>query len=321
MKTRFRTDRYMPHLILAATVVLALACKKSPAPDSAADHLSPIPSAMSADAREDAEIATRIAKINADPKLDAAGKKLLASVVPEEVAADFQEIKDRNELVLPPPPDWKPENVDRKIKLTLIPEKTRIPVMGTFRYRLEVQNVGREPILFLDDGAGFIKTGKIGSDILFGFQAATPGGKEEKVPGPYVLGGTGRSLHEYVFPGSMTAEEKDRAFERIRVHKHAEHSVQITLQSGETMFTRPSPPRPNRYRDLLTRNNFFAKPGSYRIKAIYNHPLPSRPTEKVIAAKEQLGLTREDQEKNFEELKHEKLGLVESNTIILEVVK
>ena len=311
---------------------LGTACKKSPEPPalSLAAPTTPSSRVVSPHVMDEAE---RAAQINNDPKLTESQKSFLLTYVPETVARDRQAIKDRLELVLPPPSGWKPENTRRKLKMTLTLEKTEIHVGDTFCYRVETQNAGREPISFSESAPGFIKDGGL-HDHWFGLYI-TPPGSEPAPMGHIVLPGTfdPSHFHEYHFPDSMTTAEKDAAFERIKIEGKVESDLWVTVQSGETLITRPNPPPPNRFRCLKPHfriqkpgaKNFeiqlgFQKPGTYNIKAVYDdRPLPP-PPEKHIQAMIKDGYSRKDQMKSYEDNVRERLGFVESNVILLTVV-
>ena len=273
-------------------------------------------------------------------------KALLMSSIPEIVATRNHEKKDRAELVLPPPPGWRPENAKRKLKLTLIPEKTMIRKGEEFRYRLEVQNTGQEPIRFYHDYRAFIKTGDLLSGDYYEFYATTPGGPEQKLLSRSQASGGIMPLHEIFFPDSMTIAQKDAALLRMSAEANAASVISLTLGPGETMLSRPYPAPPNRFRDLgaLLR---FNQPGTYRIKLVFDdlgeHPdvkeekqfslqaknwkISLRDVYKLDArAKLELGISREQQKKDRQEAiqNHEKrrltaVGRTESNTVLLEV--
>jgi hypothetical protein len=58
------------------------------------------------------------------------------------------EQKDRKDLLRQPKQEWKPGSASRKLNVLLLTDKAKIRKGEAFRYRLEMQNVGREPLPF-----------------------------------------------------------------------------------------------------------------------------------------------------------------------------
>lgn len=262
----------------------------------------------------------QVADIQADKNLTAEQKDLLTSQVPEFAAQDRQEENDRSELVQPPPSGWKPENAKRKLKLTLLSEKTMIRKDEPFRYRLEVQNVGREAVSLVELVDSFIKSGNIDGLGPFELYVTPPGGKEQRLWRPWQdLDGAMLPLgKEITFPGTMTAAEKEAAFERMNLESAAAGQLSLRLKPGETLSTRPESRR-SRFRDLRTRFT-FDKPGTYRIRAVYNNAPPKPLTEAQIQRKMRAGQSRDELMQLYREMAESSLGAVGSNTVTLEVM-
>lgn len=311
-------------ILLGTCLIFAFACKKAPAPPAVRPaSVGTVPSAQTASERpsqqprlSESEV---IARIKSNPTLTETQKESLSALVPGLVAGDRQEIKDRKELVLSPPAGWKPENVRRKIKLTLIPEKTMIRAGERFRYRLETQNVGQEPVMLSEDQRAFVKTGNL-SGPWYRFYVTLPDGKKEQLDNTFHPSFIDVSpLHEYHFPATMTSAQKDAAFKQIQLQEHAESAIRLELLPGETVVTRPDPPPPNRFRDMDA-DLVFKKPGTYRVKATFEEPPLKPESEKHIQAMIKEGISREDQLKMHEKMNRDSLGIIESNTVLLEVV-
>lgn len=307
MKIMIRSRRGLFCGVLTSCFILSIACKKSSAPST--PSLTP-PS------------------LPGIPTVSQQGQN-----ESEAVLRDRQEKKDRLELVLPPPPGWTPQDAEQKLKLTLSLESSKIHVGEALRYRVEIQNVGKHPISFFESAPGFIKGGHL-SDHGFGLYVTPPDGK--MVPmGSVVLPGTfdpAHHSHEYQFPDGTTATQKDAAFERIKLDGNIENDLRLVLQPGEILITRPDPPPPNTYVSLQPHfqiqrpgaANFeiqlgFQKPGTYRITAVYNdRPLPP-PSEEHIQEMIKSGVSREDQMRMYGDRIRNRLGFVESNTVLLRV--
>jgi hypothetical protein len=261
----------------------------------------------------------RIKWIKSSTKLDDNKKALLLSMVPWDMARDRQEAKDRKELVLPPEPGWKPEDVRRKLKIKLVPEKVFIRKGEKFRYRLEIQNVGRETIYINEFPASFIKTGRLNVALGFEFYVTPPGGKEEHMFGDYgsidMLG-----YDEIKFPAHFTEADKEAAVERMNLESKAASQLSLALNPGETLTSRSDRSRSDRFAELGTWYE-FDKLGTYKIRAVYGDE-PSHPlTEKHIAAMIKRGVPRDHQLKSYREMVRDSLGRVQSNVVTLEVVR
>lgn len=74
--------------------------------------------------------------------------------------AEKYRVRDRKRHIRPTPPDFKLEDARRKLRLTLIPERTTLRKEERFSYQAEIQNVGRENVSFYEDGS-FVLRGRI----------------------------------------------------------------------------------------------------------------------------------------------------------------
>ena len=256
-----------------------------------------------------------------------------------------REAEDRAELVHPAPPNFKTQ-AGRKVQLTLISRKAMMRKGETFWYRMEMRNVGQEPIA-LDDRPSFWKIGDAMLANRYRFFITPPEGREKEV---YVF--RYPQIHpspiEMDYPASMTKAESDRAFERLLEEKENEVSrrvhLRVTLQPGETLVSRPwrfgtgidrlnkmeknenpDPPVSGAFRELAPamsgKDEFkFDKPGTYRIKLVLNDTA-RRPTEEDIQRRIKIGLSREYTMKDYEEKVAIHLGRIESNVVTLEVMR
>jgi len=154
---------------------------------------------------------------------------------PDPAAATTAEGKDRRELIRQPGPGWKPGNTARKLNILLLLDKTKIRKGETFLYRLEMQNVGRDPLSFKETAPSFTKDGSLCGSDGFKFYATPPASEERLLP--CVAG------------------------------KAEESELDLTLLPGEYLLTRGSAPG-NRFRELKTKLPFETL-GTYRLKAVY----------------------------------------------------
>ena len=305
--------RFVPRgMLLLGFLCPIFACKKSPPPVPSNEVKTP-PSQQ----RTESEWNDWI---KSSPKLDDSQKALLLSQVPQYMAADKQEEKDRLELVTPPPPGWRPEKVARKIKLTLVAEKTMIRRGEKFCYRLEIQNVGRDPVRLIEMPESFIKSGLLGASQGFEFYVIPPGGKEKKLwlysrPSQGLL-----QYKEYKFPESWSEAQKSAAVEKLNQELRAKSELSLMLQPGETLRTRTDSGLPNGFRELGT-DFEFNRPGTYVVKAVHADLTPKPPSEKSLEAGVKRGHTRAEQLKGYALWKERSLGRAESNAVELEVVE
>ena len=255
--------------------------------------------------------------INKKPGLSEEERAGIIGVAKLYDAMEQQEVKDRQELVLPPPPGWKPGEAKRKLKLTLIPEKTMLRKEEKFRYRIEIQNVGREDSIFSEPFAPFVKIGILDGTHDYTFLVTPPGGKEQEMRANFH---TGAKLmgEEIFFPKHWTEAQIEAAVDKRRLEERAEGRLLLALQPGETLITRPAPPPPNRFRELFTRFN-FDQLGTYRIRVVYDDR-PEEQPEWFIQRLKKKGRF-EAYQRDYKEQASKAIGPFESNAVVLEVVE
>ena len=249
--------------------------------------------------------------------------------------------KDHAEMVRPAPPGWKPASPGYKIKLTLIPQSTMLRKGRSFWYRLELQNVGQEAIDFRDPNYSNFKTGD-GSANDFDFYVTEPDGTVARMASPLDVDGCTGFGDEIHIPSvkQMTRTQQIAALERINEEEWREdarsNSLSVTLQPGETLLSRTwqhvnycgekrrnwvraqrDIPAEGSFRELYT-DHVLDKIGTHRIKVVYRN-MPGSDSEKDIQYFIKRGMSREKQLKYREEINREKLGVVESNEVSVEV--
>lgn len=272
-----------------------------------------------------------------------------ANAPDDEAYEKRRKAEDRAELVRPVARGFKPENVRRKIKLTLIPKSARIRVGESLWYLLEMRNVGHEAIEFRETSKSFWKVGN-SSELKYHFYVTPPGGKETRVN--FRVDSTelmGNRPEEIVIPESLGKDEARKYFEQEKERRGMEKArlftLWVELQPGETLVARPwkfvsrrerqksiAGPRDD-YMQFKVEGPFrearldpdefkFDQPGTYRVKVVYNHnPFGLKPpTEEEIQKRiAKWGLDREYQMRRHQERVAESLGIVESNTVVVEV--
>lgn len=249
---------------------------------------------------------------------------------------------ERRELVRPAPRGFKPEPTARKLKLTLVARDKTIRVSDNFWYRLEIQNVGREPVGFLEEPS-FLKNGWNYDDGKWDFYALRPDGeKEQMVPGRLIDEMTRRERPNPPIdvPGGekMSDLELKEWVWRDGLRRRAERDLEVVLAPGETLVSRPwrwvEPqeqhellakgeknlwPKPSgEFRELRTAS-YMRPPGRHKIWVTYDDP-PRSSDEDEIKELEKLGISREKTLEHYREINAKKLGRLESNGVIVEVV-
>jgi hypothetical protein len=181
----------------------------------------------------------------------------------QELAA--QEAADRQEFVSAPIQGWKPESSGRKLRLDLSIADSAIHAGGHIRYRLNIQNIGDQDVLFIEQPS-FIKNDLYGNE--YKFFLIFPDGSEERILLP-MLEFDSLPTNPGIDLKNMTPEQKSEALRRYVDNKRREGMLFLRLHPGETMSTRPEHSSRDRFRTLNTAYDFSA-PGTYRIKIAYD---------------------------------------------------
>jgi hypothetical protein len=233
----------------------------------------------------------RIQEIKNVSRLDERQKKFLLEKLPEESAHEDQEAKDRQKLVLPKPVGWRPEPVAQKLKLVLVPERTRLRRGERFYYRLEMQNMGQEPVFFYEPWDGFVKWGTLSRP--YSFWVTCPDGIRINLDSRAYFDESVK-FQELDGLGSLdTLAQLENANMRIR----ARYELWLNLEPGETLRTawemtfwdmmhwgvkdwEGSAPR-RQFRDLRTRFA-FDESGVYSILVVRDDPAAGGRTESNV---------------------------------------
>ncbi|MCM2305407.1 MAG: hypothetical protein NDJ72_11935 [Elusimicrobia bacterium] len=150
------------------------------------------------------------------------------------------EQKDHKELSRQPSEEWTPSSTPRKLNILFLLDKNRIRKGETFRYRLEMQNLGQEPLAFKEAAPSFIKDGSLCGSGDIKLYAAPPDGKETLLT---------------CKPAAAAAA------------KGPDAGLDLLLEPGEYLLTRGSGSKDN-FRELQAKFSFAAL-GTYRLKAVY----------------------------------------------------
>lgn len=193
--------------------------------------------------------------------------------------------RDRREYYRPAPPDFKPEDVARKLKLTLVPESRMLRKGKPFRYRVEVQNVGNKPVYF-SEYKSFIKTGKIEFErwAKYKFYMTDPDGHKRVIEPSLTYRASSPPGSDWVSK-PMTREEADK-FEKVLALQTFEEmegfNLSMNLQPGDALVSKAYYSKEIAgFRDLGINGVDYKldKPGTYRFQVVYDDPPPKHPKE------------------------------------------
>jgi hypothetical protein len=202
---------------------------------------------------------------------------------------------------------------------------------------LELQNVGTEPVRFIESDS-FLKNG---SHLKHHWDAFVDG--EHQYLGERGAPGDG-SDGLYSPPGweKLTPAEKDAAFETVKRRareRELSRELDVTLAPGEAIVSRPwrrfhkgeakamlsrgEDPRYPRFtgqfREMYSHYGLFEEVGSHQVKFIFSDPPPNTPTEREIQEKLKRGFSRESQLGMFRDRTAHAIGVIESNTVRVEI--
>lgn len=280
----------MRNVALVALLIVSASCKRSSAPTSESSA-PPAALAMPKHFAEKRPVPDEIKKLDA------------------LVDAD-QRLEDRNTrmMVSPAPAGFIPESVERKVRLKLVLEKTKIRVGEAVRYRLEMTNVGRAPINYIEyDSSVFRWGGLLHSMRTIKFLLTDSSGKTHRLEP--ALGGRTEPLKPMSAP--FTAEQMAESM--------ASTTFRVKIGPGETLRSLgdgDSPTEP--FRTMIVRNE-FKTPGRYGIHVeLDDRPSPLTQTYIEMAIKyKTLAAIHEDHAERVANA----LGPLSTEIVVLEVAR
>lgn len=318
-------------VLLLASLTLAAACKKSiPAPSAstASPDLS-MPSSVakpspSDRAKADADLEAYVAKKYAnDP-----GKK-------EETLSEMRQLdaqvdaearlaeEHRKTMVTPVPAGFQPDAASRKVRLALFLEKNRIKPGERLRFRLELVNVGREPIVFKElGGTSIFQGGCFGPTIRL--YRTDPAGRRERIrqdffarlpDAKFVADSHSSELQP---PQGLTKEQEKKWFDEVVGSGRAGGNFEVRLLPGETLHSLgDSESTSDAYRTMLSKEK-FVRPVAYKIEAVLDDR-PAPLTKAYVDAMLGSGSTMKEIEDFQDQQMREALGPITSNAISFQV--
>lgn len=321
----FRRSR----LILAATVVFTMACKKSPAPSTDPSSVgspqlpmppthsaSPAPSSTPRDPGLEEALDKRYGA-------DTAMKDEMRSTMNALSAQHDAEIKlaeiNRRRMVSPAPANFVPEPVARKIRLALFVEKTRIKPGERLRFRLELTNVGREPIEYNELESSIFRGGSLGhSSRTISFYVTNPQKKRVKLLSPIFPDDIPLADDTIYPPDGMTEAQKQKWMDETNAMGRAASTFQVKILPGETLRSLGDDNSEREPYRILASDPGFKIPGTYRLQVeLDDRPKPM--SNRYIEINLRTGSTLEEIHKWQEEATRDALGPVSSNAVTIEV--
>ncbi len=221
------------------------------------------------------------------------------------------EINQRS-MVVPAPADFRPEPIARKIKLKLVLEKSKIKVGENPRFRLELTNIGREPINYQEYESSIFKGGSIGYSMrTISFYLTDKRGKRlDLLPAM----GTGRAEPIRYHDATPKSEEEMR---ETNARSQASTTFRVKLLPGETLRSLGDGDTAQEPFRTLRVEEGYEKPGTYRLQVELDdrpHPL-SKEYIKAALTHSTLEKIHESHERRLKKA----LGPVSSNTVTFEV--
>lgn len=224
-------------------------------------------------------------------------------------------------MVDPAPVDFKPEKARRKIRLKLILESSRISRGGRPRFRLELTNVGSDPIEYRENQPSvFVKGGSLlDSSRTIHFFLTGPHGKrfELMYRRPPRSLQTNRSSPLVLSPAGMTEAEKKDWFIKTNAMSQARSSFSVRLLPGETLHSLGDDDSlGGNYKTLFTTTD-FNEAGAYNLQV----RLDDRPRPLTLAEiKDALNFSTPEETRRFhDEQLANALGPAVSNECVFEV--
>lgn len=229
---------------------------------------------------------------------------------------------NRKTMVLPAPADFKPENAKRKIRLKLTLEKTVIKPGDPLRFRLEVTNVGREPIDYDEPSPSIFKYGGPNDSEFIKLFATAPDGKRDWL----ISLTSSRRVAQYMAkappPPSIPNESSGLTGDAADGPTSADASLatnefKVRLLPGETLRSRGDwNATGDVFRTLLT-DQEFDQPGTYKIEAVLDD-MPGPLTQADIDEAKSYSTPEETRRSHDEDVANA-LGPLHSNALYFTV--
>jgi hypothetical protein len=164
----------------------------------------------------------------------AAGSNYAGDLV--QAKADYNQTKvDRKLYVSPAPKEFKPLGKGPIMELKLSLESKKISREAPIRYRLEITNMGSDPLVFGELTQSFFKTGRLPSDRIT-MSIKDPSGHTGSILSPFVK--QSDSVREIQLPSGLTDGERAKMIASMKRKSASASTLIQTLAPGETLHTR-----------------------------------------------------------------------------------
>lgn len=330
-KARLRMNR-LSHLMVAAGMLIAAACKKTTPPpptqtSATTDALSmPAIRTPESDARVKADRAAAMERIldkryAGDPAGKVAMRNTMSQLDAKLDAEDKLAEIHRRTMVTPAPADFKPEPVARKVRLRLALEKTKIRVGEKLRFRLEMTNVGRDPLDYHEIRSSLF-AGNLLDTVTMSFYLTDSRNKRvELMPRTGRPSDGGAPSEKLVPPRGLPAAELEKWFQETNAMGQAHATFKVMLLPGETLRSiGEDDSSVENFKALIVEEDAYDKPGPYRLHL----ELDDRPDpldDDYIQFSLKTGDTLEEIHKRHDRRNKEALGPISSNAVAFEVVR
>lgn len=323
--------RRMGHIALAAGLVFAASCKKTPPPastgTSAPDARLPMPNStpVATTKVKGAGMERALEKRYSGNPAEMEGMRNTMSQLDAQIdAEDKLAAIHRRTMVTPAPADFKSEPVARKVRLKLILEKSKIRVGERLRYRLEMTNVGRDAIDYAELRSSiFVKDGGPLDSLTMRFYLTDRRNKRVRLMSPAISRPSadgGFRSNRINPPKGLPKEELEKWFQETMAMGQAHATFKVKLLPGETLHSIGDDDSPRENFKTLVVEDDFDKPGTYRLHLeLDDRPRPL--SKGYIEASLKSGSTLEEIHKDQERWMRAALGPVSSNVEKFEVVR
>jgi len=321
--------------MLLAGLVLLAACKKSTVPSigqsPAASPQLPMPPAPSSSnprpASKDHEFERVLDVHYGTDTVKKNDMRNFKNALDAQIDAEIKLAEiNRRTMVVPASPDFKPEPVGRKVRLKLILEKAKIHPGDFLRFRLEMTNVGRQAVDFVEFQSGLFKTGGLSDTDRISFHVTDPRGSRSKLDGvaaSYKVRGWHEKHPESKFeflPDSMPKEAKEKWFEQTQAMSAASTVFTVKLLPGETLRSRGDGESTGEtFRTLWCEQDFDRK-GRYKLQVVLDDR-PTPLTKTYVDAMLRSGSTMKEIQDLQDKQTKEALGPASSNAVTFEVAQ
>lgn len=258
----------------------------------------------------------------ANPQSKDAGTPTTAKYIDAYDAAETQlTAENRATMILPPQPDFKPSVNARSVQLRLSMASTNLKINDPIRFRLEMINIGNEPIDYKETHPSIFKFGRPIDSRTIHLVLTYPNGKRVPIT-TLTSRKRWRELLSKAPPfaiahATVTAIPSDSWLIDTNARGAANNVFKVRILPGETLRSRgDGDTTGNVYRTLMAEQD-LSVPGKYTLQAV----LDDRPTSTTKTAIESAkGYQTAEQtiaQRKIRQLNA--LGPIESNVVSFEV--